>query len=195
MSRRSDTRRKVTRFYRGARRHPNWNLGDPPGDPRQRDRRSWEGRLGLSAAGLVLAFSILPSVGDAINGWRTGTNGCRILVVVDGDTLQISCPGRGRQSARIIGFDTPELKARCASEFFKAIAAKQYLRMQIWSASEVSAVRQGTDRYDRALVRLFVDGVSVAPAMISSGFARPYEGGRRSGWCGATPTKYGDMDV
>lgn len=189
------SRRKVIRFYRGARRRPQWNLGDRPGHPRPQGRGRWRGPAGLTVAGLTLAIAILPSLGDGLVGLFNRQDGCRVVMIVDGDTVHLHCPGRGFQPARIIGFDTPELKARCASEFVNALAAKQYLRWQIWSASDVSVVREGTDRYDRGLVRLFVDGTSVVPIMISSGLARPYDGGQRSNWCGEELKNMGETDV
>ena len=69
------------------------------------------------------------------------------------------CPGRGDAKARLTGFDTPELfSPSCPAELAAAIRAKWALRLVLFRAEEVRLVRQGTDRYGRALVAAFVDG-------------------------------------
>ncbi|WP_290897841.1 thermonuclease family protein [Hoeflea sp.] len=40
-----------------------------------------------------------------------------------------------------------------------------------------------TDRYGRTLACVYADGRDVAKALIAAGLARPYDGGRREGWC------------
>jgi endonuclease YncB( thermonuclease family) len=110
--------------------------------------------------------------------------GCRVVAVTDGDTIRIWCPGRGTESARLIGFDSPELfSPRCATEYRDARAAKAALSRLISGADEVAIVREGTDRYGRGLVGLYLDGEPVSRAMIDAGHARPYMGGQREGWC------------
>ena len=40
------------------------------------------------------------------------------------------------------------------------------------------------EKYGRALADVTLeDGTSVAELMMEAGLARPYEGGRRAGWC------------
>ncbi|MEC7764231.1 MAG: thermonuclease family protein [Pseudomonadota bacterium] len=109
---------------------------------------------------------------------------CRVVRVIDGDTMTMYCEGRGHTRARLIGFDTPEIfSPRCPSELRRGLQAKLRLQMILWQADEVSLVRSGTDRYGRGLVSLFVDGRNVAQQMIGEGLARPYDGGQRRGWC------------
>ncbi|OYX41466.1 MAG: hypothetical protein B7Z02_15560 [Rhodobacterales bacterium 32-67-9] len=94
------------------------------------------------------------------------------------------CPGRGNSTARLTGFDTPELfSPACASELAAAVRAKWALRLMLLGAGEVRLVREGTDRYGRALVAAFVDGAPLARGMIAAGHARAYAGGPREGWC------------
>ena len=87
---------------------------------------------------------------------------------------------------RIEGMDAPELHARCDDERRRAEAARAYLEHRIGGgAVELSAVRY--DKYGgrvRAVVR--DGGGDVAEAMIARGLARPYHGGRRGSWCGAS---------
>jgi endonuclease YncB( thermonuclease family) len=109
---------------------------------------------------------------------------CRIVDVVDGDTVGMICPGRRRESARLTGFDTPELfSPGCEAERQAAEAARRHLAHLADTARRVGFVREGRDRYGRALVALSFDGRDAAGEMIAAGHARPYEGGRRAGWC------------
>ncbi|QIE57352.1 hypothetical protein G5B40_19035 [Pikeienuella piscinae] len=159
--------------------------------PRRRGRRASPARPqtipraifivpGAAAALLVLA----PMAGDALNGVVTAHDGCRVVSVVDGDTVRIYCPGDGVRSARLMGFDTPEVfSPECVSEAARGVEATWALRRMIWSAEDVSITRRGTDRYGRDLAIMRIDGADVARTMIVSGQARPYRGGRREGWC------------
>lgn len=115
----------------------------------------------------------------------SGSGACRVTSVVDGDTVRVYCPGRGFDSARLTGFDTPEVfSPRCPGEWWAGTRATWALQRLVWSADEVKIVFHGTDRYDRRLAVLFLDGTNVARTMIEAGHARPYDGGRRRGWCG-----------
>ena len=102
------------------------------------------------------------------------------ISVYDGDTIRL-----GDERIRVVGFDTPELghRARCNKEARAAKQAKQVLIGEI-ARGDVELHRQGTDRYGRTLARVTVNGRDVANTMIGRGLARPYDGGRRAGWCG-----------
>lgn len=188
MKRKTSGRGRVIRYYRGARRHPRWDLGTPPGGP----RRSLKGRLGLLMAGLTLGAVLLPPVVDAVNGLVKPADGCRVVQVIDGDTVRLLCPSRGVITGRVIGYDTPELRARCLREFVDAQKATAMLRWILWSGSEISVRTEGQDRYGRALTVLLVDGHGVARRMVDAGLARWYDGGRRTGWCA---DGFGGFDV
>lgn len=138
----------------------------------------------------IAALIVLPYVGDAAQGILKNPGepkACRIVNVVDGDTVGMLCPSStGLERARLTGFDTPELfKPSCGQEFLKAVEAKWKLRALIWTAEDISIVKRGTDRYGRRLIWVGRDGRPIAEAMIASGLARPYDGGQRRGWCGA----------
>ena len=114
----------------------------------------------------------------------SGASTCQVTRVVDGDTVRVYCPGRGLASARLTGFDTPEVfSPRCPGEWWAGLRASWALHLHVSSADEVKIVFHGTDRYDRRLAALFLDGVNVAGPMIAAGHARPYQGGRRESWC------------
>ena len=145
--------------------------------------RRWR-KLGLL---LVIAAAILGGRDGLgyLDAKVSGDTTCRVTSVVDGDTVRVYCPGRGFDSARLTGFDTPEIYSPdCAGELWSGLVATWALRGRISSAEEVSIVFEGRDRYDRRLATLFLDGRPVSRLMIEAGHARAYDGGRRESWCG-----------
>ncbi|HBS49679.1 MAG TPA: hypothetical protein DEA05_06140 [Rhodobacteraceae bacterium] len=83
-----------------------------------------------------------------------------------------------------MGFDAPEkFSPGCASELSRAIRATWHLRWLLAKAEDVAVVREGTDRYGRALVRAWIDEEALALRMVRDGQARIYSGGPRAGWC------------
>lgn len=143
-----------------------------------------KGVIVLGLGGLVL----VPTIADLVNaGMKTVSSAqgdCRIIRVVDGDTVSLICPEDGMVSARLMGLDTPEKYApKCLAEFIAAERASWALRTMIQKAGRLSLEQQGTDQYGRMLVRLELDGVDVARAMIRAGHGRQYGGGLRGTWC------------
>lgn len=140
--------------------------------------------IGLAVAGLILIPTIADLVNAAMRPIASDQGPCRVIRVIDGDTVSLVCPEDGMQSARILGFDTPELYApRCLGEFVAAQQASWALRTLIQRADRLELTHQGTDKYGRALVVLQVNGVDVAREMIRAGHGRPYGGGLRGTWC------------
>jgi endonuclease YncB( thermonuclease family) len=139
--------------------------------------------IAAALAGLVL----LPLIADAaaaLSGART-VAGCRVLRVIDGDTVTLWCPGEGTQRVRLTGYDAPEKTSpRCPSELALGVAATWALRALLLRGGELSVRRDGRDRYGRVLAALSVDGRPVADRMVASGHGRRYTGGPREGWCG-----------
>ncbi|WP_343082039.1 thermonuclease family protein [Ostreiculturibacter nitratireducens] len=180
-------RNSVVRFGRDYRRPQRRNLGLPPMRSRRRIADP-AARLRLVIVAAAAGLVALPSLADAVRGIARPSvddaDNCRVVQVIDGDTVSLWCPTRGAERARLTGFDTPELfSPSCPSELWRAWQAKWQLRWALWTADEVRTVRTGTDRYGRALVGLYVDGRDVRQTMIDGGNARAYGGGRRSSWC------------
>lgn len=137
---------------------------------------------------ILIVLFIVPSVADLINAGmkpvQAADGACRILRVVDGDTVTLMCGEEGMQSARLLGFDTPEkFTPQCPAEFLAAEEAGWALRTMIQQADQLTLEREGADRYGRALVRLRLDGQDVADRMTGAGHARRYDGGPRGSWC------------
>ena len=118
-----------------------------------------------------------------------------VVRVLDGDTFE----GRVRvwfgqeitTLVRIRGIDAPELKARCGDELRGAMASRDALARLL--ASGAPALRDvSLDKYGgRVVASVSVNragaGEDVAAAMLASGLARAYGGGRRDAWCPLVP--------
>jgi endonuclease YncB( thermonuclease family) len=131
---------------------------------------------------IILVLSVPPVV-DFINGSAKSKSRCSVAMIMDGDTFKMNCPDEGIVRARITGYDAPEKNARCIAEYVKAIRATWALRTMLWQARTIEIGLNGKDRYDRFLVTLRVNGKDITPAMIDTGLARAYSGGRRDSWC------------
>lgn len=140
--------------------------------------------MAVAVGGLVLIPTVADLVNAALRPIDSDRGLCRIIRVIDGDTVSMICAEEGMQSARIVGFDTPELYTpRCVGEFVAAERASWALRTLIQQADRLQLTHQGTDKYGRALVVLQLNGVDVAREMIRRGHGRPYGGGLRGTWC------------
>jgi endonuclease YncB( thermonuclease family) len=138
--------------------------------------------LTLLAVGGLIAVSCVPAQSPV--PVASSAPACSVTRVVDGDTVDMTCPGEGRFRARLTGYDTPEsFEPRCAAEAQVARAATARLRALVRTAGSVDARLGGWDRYDRRLVRLRLDGRDVGATLIAEGLALPYSGGRRPDWC------------
>lgn len=170
--------RKVVSFSRDYRKPPRFNMGLPA----KSRRRRVGGAKRWSLALFLIVLLGLP-VGDGINAMVKSYPACRVLSLVDGDTVKMYCPTTGMESGRLLGFDTPEFNGKCLSENWAALRATFYLRARLWRASEIRATPRDLDRYGRRLTLLSLDGVNAAEIMVKAGHARPYAGGKRGGWC------------
>jgi micrococcal nuclease len=188
-------RTNVIPYSRSYRRPPRWGMGLPPRKPvgrfSQMLRRLARRPLGLLKLTMLLAglgFIVLPHGFDLANAAlrpvASSEGDCRVLVVVDGDTVKLVCPTTGLVTARLLGFDSPEkFSPGCARELVAAERATWALRLMIFGAKRLELTPDGTDRYGRMLARLTLDGVDVSRLMIRAGHARAYGGGLRGGWC------------
>jgi len=111
-----------------------------------------------------------------------------VLRVIDGDTFEARVrlwPGLEMTTrVRLRGIDAPELKSACADEFDRAQAARQALETLL-AVGHVAIFNVGPDKYHG---RVVADAQTpqtpdVSAALLAAGHARPYQGGRRGGWC------------
>lgn len=111
-----------------------------------------------------------------------------LLSVTDGDTFKARVPvWQGIEvttAVRIQGVDTPELRGKCEHEKTLALKAKEALSEILNAGKAITLRNVDDDKYSgRVAAQVFVDGESVAEKLIKRGLARPYDGGKRSGWC------------
>ena len=133
---------------------------------------------------IFLVFVLLWVSGDAVMGLAKGAGDCRILKVIDGDTVTLWCGVGGIERARLVGFDTPELfSPKCFSERYQAIRATFVLRGELWAAGWIEVRTEGRGRYGRVLADVRLDGWPLDRIMVGRGLARAYDGGRRRDWC------------
>lgn len=135
---------------------------------------------------LLGAFRSAPSdnsnnSGDTLRASFSFCSGAvRTNCVVDGDTFWF----RG-EKIRISDIDAPELSPpRCPREAQLGEAAKQRL-LALLNGGNFSLVAgwRDEDRYQRKLRTVYRDGHSFGDILVAEGFARHWEGSRRS-WCG-----------
>lgn len=142
--------------------------------------------LGLVA---ILATELIANlrVFAAESAWRTvaGPVLARIVRVIDGDTLLVDAhpwPGHAvRVSVRLRGIDTPERRSKCLRERLAADEARNELVRLISDHSTVELINVSGGKYfGRVLADLKAGKRDVAAAMLKSGLARPYQGGKRT---------------
>lgn len=136
------------------------------------------------AGGLTEGVFSKAEVSRAVAALPTRDNPrCLITSVVDGDTVRIRCR-TGEAAVRLLGYDTPETHTpACPGERVLGLRATRALQSLLAQGSVIVPHTRGRDKYRRPLVALTVDGVPVADSMIALGLARPYDGGKRQGWC------------
>ena len=110
--------------------------------------------------------------------------------IYDGDTFYIEMPGLPpelkRIGVRVRGIDTAEIKGKCNEERRTANGAKLYTtRMIKLSGNRVTLQGLKWDKYGgRVDADVYLaNGQNLARLMIMQGYARPYQGGKRAGWC------------
>lgn len=121
-------------------------------DARHGRRMARRMRRGLALIVLLLAVPLA----HALAGPRPATNGCELVSVVDGDTLELACPGQAVASLDVLGLSAPPvLGAACLTEALWGLRARVALRSALWQAAALSFTPDPRGR----LVLVQVDGV------------------------------------
>ena len=158
----------------------------------------------IFAAGLLAGATLAPVTASRGEGPQTATgsaaartseslptrlaHSAEVLRVIDGDTFEARVrlwPGLDITTrVRLRGIDAPELRARCDDERAQAEAARDALRT-ILDQGEVRIAKVALDKYGgRVIADVFTRTTpDVSAALLETGVARRYGGGRRSGWC------------
>lgn len=131
----------------------------------------------------VLTLAALVQIANWLAPYNAlAEQGCALGYVYDGDTVELKCSGESL-TARLQGFDTAETKdPGCDAEAAHGALATDRLRALV-KQGKVTFEKQGTDKYNRVLIRLSVDGEDVGDTLIREGLAVAYRGGSRINWC------------
>ena len=115
----------------------------------------WRGLLGAEQRAAVfwfLAFAVLSGgyavLAPVVDDWRSGlrpmTRDCRVAGVVDGDTVNLGCVGKGTMRARIVGLrHAGALLAAVRGGAEAAARAKQALATWAWHATSTEVAFLG----------------------------------------------------
>lgn len=109
------------------------------------------------------------------------------LKAYDGDTIYTDIKvfeNLAPLKIRVPGIDTPEMHGQCLYEKEHAKAAKAYINDLLKNA-EVEVTPLHWDKYGgrfEANIKL-PNGADLAQTMITNGYARKYDGGKKSSWC------------
>ena len=111
-----------------------------------------------------------------------------VTSIYDADTFNVNIQGwpaiiGERISVRLLGVDAPEIRGKCESEKQAARRAKEFTVAALRSAKSIELKNIQRGKYFRILADVYVDGVNLSDALIRQKHARPYDGGKRSGWC------------
>ena len=90
-----------------------------------------------------------------------------VVAVHDGDTISIRT-STSTVRVRLYGIDCPEYQQPFSAR------ARQFTSKMVFKR-EVTVRNEGTDKYDRLLGRVFVDGVELNESLVRNGLAWHYE--------------------
>lgn len=112
----------------------------------------------------------------------------KIVSVYDADTFRVHIYGwpnivGNNMPIRVKGVDAPEIRGKCALEKEMAVIAKAYTRDLLINAEVVELQNIERGKYFRLLADVSINGEDLTNLLISNGYARPYDGGKREGWC------------
>ena len=121
---------------------------------------------------------------------NTRVYAAEVVRIIDGDTfvarMRTAPGGEVETRVRLRSIDAAELHARCSKELRLALAARAALQ-RLLADGRVTLSHVGPDKYpgriDANVATRSTNDISAA--MLSGGFARAYDGGRRGSWCGS----------
>ena len=119
---------------------------------------------------------------------NTRVYAAEVVRIIDGDTfvarMRTAPGGEVETRVRLRSIDAAELHARCSKELRLALAARAALQ-RLLAEGSVMLSHVGPDKYPgRIDANVATRGTNdISAAMLSGGFARAYDGGRRGTWC------------
>jgi micrococcal nuclease len=133
----------------------------------------------------TIIFSILGSAGYGRADTVTGVL-ADVVKIHDGDSILVDAhpwPGMTiRINVRVRGIDSPEIRGKCEAEKKAARKARDRMAELVKGGVRLENISLG-----KYAGRVVADAISksgtVAVILINEGLARPYAGGKRTGWC------------
>ena len=119
---------------------------------------------------------------------NTRVYAAQVIRIIDGDTfvarMRTGPGGEVETRVRLRSIDAAELHARCSRELRLALAARAALQ-RLLADGRVMLSRVGPDKYPGRIDANVAtrNNADVSMAMLSGGWARAYDGGRRGTWC------------
>jgi endonuclease YncB( thermonuclease family) len=135
---------------------------------------------------LFIALVLLFSVGKTAN---VQDREYKVTRVIDGDTLEIQVDFLPQElgntlKLRVLGVDTPEKKSTCESERNRALEATNFVKDLVDNAKKIEIQLKKWDKYGgRVLGEVIIDGKKLSEILIEKGYAVPYFGHKKEGWC------------
>jgi len=137
---------------------------------------------------LVVLFMFTASSGVAANKRFDDVVVSEVTSIYDADTFRVNIDSwpdiiGSRMSVRVLGVDAPEIRGKCDSEKKAARLAKKFTVGFLRDGAKIELRNIQRGKYFRILAEVYVDGINLAEGLIKAKHARPYEGGKRMGWC------------
>ena len=138
---------------------------------------------------MILRFLLLLTLSLSANATEYGdVIVSEVRSIYDADTFRVTIDGwpdiiGKSMSIRVLGVDAPEMRGKCQSEKLAARKSKQHTVELLRTAKVIKLTNMQRGKYFRILANVMIDGVSLADSLIKNGLARPYDGGKRGGWC------------
>ena len=154
-------------------------------------RATWKPSGNKTPLTFLLSFTFLVSGSITVNATQMygDYEGAIYVRNYDGDTITFNLPNLhpiiGKKTAvRVNGIDAPEIRGKCDKEKYDAEQAKGMVEGLLKDAERIDLKNLQRGKYFRIVADVYADGENLAEALIDSGMAVRYNGGKKNApWC------------
>ena len=154
-------------------------------------RATWKPSGNKTTLTFLFSFTYLVSGSITVNAKQIygDYEGAIYVRNYDGDTITFNLPSLhpiiGKKIAvRVNGIDTPEIRGKCDKEKYDAEQAKGMVEDLLKDAERIDLKNLQRGKYFRIVADVYADGKNLAEALVDSGMAVRYNGGKKnSRWC------------